>query len=328
MISVIVPVYNTEKYLDCCIQSILAQTYTDFELLLIDDGSTDSSGAICDKYAEQDARVRVFHKENGGASAARNLGLDNAQGEWVTFCDSDDWLDSDLYEKMCKSAENERSEMVVSGVKIDEKGKSIWTLQCPRDYVNKESLANLRMIEGPIFSSIWNKLIKREFLDRHNIRFDARLQMWDDLWIILRLRFYAPKISIVGDSFYHYRMTESPSITKSSISNKVSSQSLCASLLKNFFIENNAKEQYSVLINWLEFRAKNALFDEGRYSEWKDKLNIIPFSLWKFKPYYGTLRIIQYSLVLFGGKLGEILLEMYKRIKKLFQNTCNHQKTK
>ena len=92
MISVIVPVYNTEKYLDRCIQSILAQTYTDFELLLIDDGSTDLSGEICDKYAEQDSRVKVFHKENGGVSSARNLGLDKANGDWVTFVDADDWV--------------------------------------------------------------------------------------------------------------------------------------------------------------------------------------------------------------------------------------------
>ena len=89
MVSIIVPVYNTEKFLHRCIDSILAQTYTDFELLLIDDGSKDSSGTICDEYAAQDARVRVFHKENGGVSSARNLGLDNARGEWVTFVDSD-----------------------------------------------------------------------------------------------------------------------------------------------------------------------------------------------------------------------------------------------
>ena len=91
-ISVIVPVYNTEQYLRRCIDSVLAQTYKDFELLLIDDGSKDSSGAICDEYAAQDARVRVFHKENGGVSSARNVGLDNAQGEWITFIDSDDYF--------------------------------------------------------------------------------------------------------------------------------------------------------------------------------------------------------------------------------------------
>ena len=91
-ISVIVPVYNTEKYLHHCIDSILSQTFTDFELLLIDDGSKDSSGAICDEYAAKDNRVRVFHKENGGVSSARNLGLDNATGEWIAFVDADDYL--------------------------------------------------------------------------------------------------------------------------------------------------------------------------------------------------------------------------------------------
>ena len=90
MISVIVPVYNTEKYLNRCVDSVLSQTYTDFELLLVDDGSTDSSGTICDSYALQDERVRVFHQVNGGVSSARKLGLDNAQGEWVTLIDSDD----------------------------------------------------------------------------------------------------------------------------------------------------------------------------------------------------------------------------------------------
>ncbi len=96
VVSIIVPVYNTEKFLYRCIDSILAQTYTDFELLLIDDGSKDSSGAICDEYAEKDTRVRVFHKENGGVSSARNLGLDNARGEWITFVDSDDYIEENF----------------------------------------------------------------------------------------------------------------------------------------------------------------------------------------------------------------------------------------
>lgn len=98
-VSVIVPVYNVEKYLHRCIDSILAQTFTDFELLLVNDGSKDNSGKICDEYAAKDSRIRVFHKENSGVSSARNLGLDNVKGEWVTFCDSDDyvercWLDN------------------------------------------------------------------------------------------------------------------------------------------------------------------------------------------------------------------------------------------
>lgn len=112
MISVIVPVFNTEKYLDQCIQSILSQTYSNIELLLVDDGSTDSSGAICDRYAEQDSRVRVFHKPNGGVSSARNKGLEVAKGEYVIYCDADDWIDVDMYKVMYDKASSENLDMV------------------------------------------------------------------------------------------------------------------------------------------------------------------------------------------------------------------------
>ena len=93
VISVIGPVYNVEPYLAQCINSILSQSFEDFEVLLVDDGSKDKSGAICDEYARKDSGVRVFHKENGGVSSARNLGLDNVRGEWIAFVDSDDWVD-------------------------------------------------------------------------------------------------------------------------------------------------------------------------------------------------------------------------------------------
>ena len=97
-ISIIVPVYNSEQTLNRCIDSILGQTYRNFELLLINDGSKDRSGEICDEYARKDSRVKVFHKENGGVSSARNVGLDNARGEWITFCDSDDYYNLDAFD--------------------------------------------------------------------------------------------------------------------------------------------------------------------------------------------------------------------------------------
>ena len=98
--SIIIPVYNSEKALRRCLDSILAQTMTDYECLLIDDGSTDSSGRICDEYAAKDERFRVFHKENGGVSSARNVGLDNAKGEWITFVDSDDSVEESFLESL------------------------------------------------------------------------------------------------------------------------------------------------------------------------------------------------------------------------------------
>lgn len=107
MISVIVPIYNTEKYLSCCINSILSQTYTNFELLLVDDGSTDESSIICDEYALKDSRVRVFHKANGGVTSARRFGVQTARGEWVTFVDSDDELHIDALQILSEYFSNE-----------------------------------------------------------------------------------------------------------------------------------------------------------------------------------------------------------------------------
>ena len=115
LVSIIVPVYKAEQWLHRCVDSILAQTMTDFELLLIDDGSPDKSGEICDEYAAKDNRVRVFHKENGGVSSARNLGLDNAVGDFVMFVDSDDWIVSDCLELCIKEIfENENIHHIYS----------------------------------------------------------------------------------------------------------------------------------------------------------------------------------------------------------------------
>ena len=114
LISVIVPVYNSEQTLNRCIDSILGQTYRNFELLLINDGSMDRSGEICDEYAQQDSRVKVFHKENGGVSSTRNVGLDNARGEWITFCDSDDTVTAEWLQNaasICSGKELIRKEL-------------------------------------------------------------------------------------------------------------------------------------------------------------------------------------------------------------------------
>ena len=100
LLSVIVPVYNAEKYLDRCVRSIVNQTYKNLEIILINDGSTDRSGAMCDEWADADARIQVVHSENHGVSHARNMGLDLARGDWITFVDNDDWIEPDMYEFM------------------------------------------------------------------------------------------------------------------------------------------------------------------------------------------------------------------------------------
>lgn len=205
MISVIVPVYNTEKYLDRCVQSILAQTYTDFELLLIDDGSTDSSGAMCDRYAEQDSRVRVFHKENGGVSSARNLGLDNAIGEWITFCDSDDFVYQDWLANYDIS-NSINPDLICQGVECSIKLSS--SDRNEKYSFNFGGLIKdglLLLHEYHILGYVFIKLFKKNIIDAYRIRFDEQLKFKEDeLFVLSYMTHCETMLSFKKIGYYYY----------------------------------------------------------------------------------------------------------------------------
>ena len=169
LISIIVPVYNIEEYLPRCIESILNQTYQKLELILVDDGSKDSSGIICDEYAKKDQRVVVQHKENGGSSSARNVGIKLAKGEYLGFVDSDDFIEPDMYEKMVVALEENACNIVqVARDEMDDKGKKLPDIckmpECLTTYSSEEFLKELLMHKGDC--SFCTKLLKRDlFLD-------------------------------------------------------------------------------------------------------------------------------------------------------------------
>lgn len=168
LISVIVPVYNIEKYLERCVNSIREQTYTNLEILLVDDGSTDSSGTICDKFAEEDSRVRVFHKENGGSSSARNLGIAEAKGEYLGFVDSDDYISANMYELLVGAIHEFRAEVAQVGRdEIDEEGKRLPDICVPpkqKVFIeSKDFLRELLMHRGDC--SFCTKLVKKSLFE-------------------------------------------------------------------------------------------------------------------------------------------------------------------
>ena len=167
MISVIVPVYNVEPYLRKCLDSILVQTYRDLEILTIDDGSTDGSGRICDEYAGKDDRIKVSHTENRGLSAARNLGLDNATGDWVGFVDSDDWIEPDMYEVLLRKAEETGADVVECGCYLEyPRG----TVEINRPSISVSGVEAIQyLLREDISNAVWDKLWKRRCFD--NIRF-------------------------------------------------------------------------------------------------------------------------------------------------------------
>ena len=198
-ISVIVPVYNTEQYLPRCIESILGQSFADFELLLIDDGSADGSGAICDAYAEKDSRIRVFHKENGGVSSARNMGLDNAHGEWITFVDSDDYIDEDFF----PTCFDENVELYVQNWRFANGDVSEWFEACNvgSDKCHRFMCDNLHT---DTFRTASYFFFKRSILVKNGITFDTRFKLGEDTLFVMDYYKYVHAIVVLATSCYEY----------------------------------------------------------------------------------------------------------------------------
>lgn len=207
IISVIVPVYNAEKFLHRCIDSILVQSFTDFELLLINDGSKDSSGRICDEYATKDSRVRVFHKENGGVSSARNLGLDNAKGEWIAFVDADDYIDKDF---LCNyNDRKENVDAVVQSVICIHQGHVPCTVGFEREKLFTSPLECVKHIiainKGLLGYSV-NKLYKKSIISDNKIYYDTRLKFREDEEFVLRYFSVVSRVVCVPYAGYFYIM--------------------------------------------------------------------------------------------------------------------------
>ena len=204
-VSIVVPVYNTEKYLPQCIDSILNQSFSDFELLLVDDGSTDDSGAICDAYAEKDNRIRVFHKDNGGVSSARNMGIDESLGDYLVFVDSDDLVKSQYLEHlMCGDMG-----LVISGLRLFEKGHHVKAFKQER-YVEITELPEVWNVPNmnylycyPCAKRYLNSIIKEK-----NIRFDEGLFYQEDLCFVLSYMLHIEGIKELPFADYEYRLIE------------------------------------------------------------------------------------------------------------------------
>lgn len=219
-ISVIVPIYNVEKYLPQCLESILSQTFTDYELLLIDDGSKDRSGEICDRYAERDSRVKVFHTENRGVSAARNLGLEKATAEWICFVDSDDWVEDrylqSLFNGRCLSKESIvcQSFYVENELYLETRRKlrsySDIVLREPFD----ESLVMYYLLNN-YSVNVFAKLFSRKLIVDHQIFFCEDISWFEDAIFLHNYLLYVKEIALSSFVSYHYMQRNSNiSLTK------------------------------------------------------------------------------------------------------------------
>ena len=206
MISVLVPVYNTNQYLPRCIDSILGQSFTDFELLLIDDGSTDGSAKICDAYAEKDSRIRVLHKENGGVSSARNLGLNEAKGEWVVFVDSDDWISDNCIKVLTEPLRKKEFDIVVGDYRIIGEFPYNLELSLPEGAYHETGITHT-FCNGGIYIMSWNKLYRKEFLLKNQLAFEEG-KVHEDEILAFEISCLEKSFYVVKSVTYYYRIRE------------------------------------------------------------------------------------------------------------------------
>ncbi len=230
MVSVVVPVHNAEGRVARCVESILAQTYADIELILVDDGSEDGSARICDKYAAVDKRVKVAHKTNGGVSSARNTGLEIATGTYVGFVDADDYIAPDMYERLVKAAQDANADQACSGfinVFQDREDKVSHAFKNTVLYSNQiyENVIIPLLTPGEAdkkaktLQNVWNKIYKKEIIDKNSVRFNESFNYAEDWLFNVEFYRFASVVAFIDYSSYYYDRTVEGSLSKRRRSN-------------------------------------------------------------------------------------------------------------
>lgn len=263
LISIIVPVYNTENYLARCINSILAQTYTNLELILIDDGSNDRSGDICDEFKTKDCRIKVLHQPNQGVAATRQKGMDIATGDYLIQFDSDDWVDKTIIETLLNTAILHNADMVICDMMLHFQN---YTQYCSQSLPNFSAEYVLkRLVNQTYQSSLANKLIRRKLLTEYRIRLSPQLMLGEDLFICCALLKHHIKICYVPQALYHYQI-----IDRNNVCNKKTEQALHSiktliEELESFVDPTISNNFYSLKKSYLRYAFVSGLYDKLKY---------------------------------------------------------------
>jgi len=317
LISIIIPIYNAEKYLPKCLDSVINQTYKNTEIILVNDGSTDSSGLICDEYALKDIRIKVLHKGNGGVSSARNTALKIAKGDYIGFVDSDDWIEPDMFQKLHELCVKYNSEISMCGYysqSSDKVNKSLIPL--PQEGVlTREKAYEQVLIPGKFEGFLWNKLFDTRLLKETNILFDENIHFCEDQLFVCKVLKYCKNISYTTNHYYHY-IKNSSSATETVNEKYITRIGAIESIvneLKGTEIEDLAKAAAAnasciMLMDVYDtFYCTNDVLEKLKYIKRKYRREFwrYPFSL-KFKIRFIGLDI---SIPLF--------IKLYRRLKKI-----------
>ncbi|MBO5142220.1 MAG: glycosyltransferase family 2 protein [Clostridia bacterium] len=311
LISVIIPVYNVEEYIRECLDSVINQTYKNLEIILIDDGSKDNSGKICDEYAKKDKRIKVIHKENGGLSSARNKGLDNAQGKYITFVDSDDYIPVNAIELLYKNCISNEADCSIGGVQDIKDGQVVYVGPKKQCCLSKEEALKYFFVEKYFKCIACSKMYKKELIGTE--RFDETIRLVEDFYFTYNILKKVNKVSLnTKDIVYCYRI-RSGSLMHQKYNKKFEneidySENVLNDVKKNYpKLEKHSIRRYQrVIVSCID-----------KYFREKEEVEGIKYLLDRLNKYPNKLDLFQRIKLFMLLKCNHILKVIYVKVGKM-----------
>ena len=269
VVSIIIPIYNIESYLRCCLNSILAQTFQSWEAVLVDDGSKDNCGKICDEYAAMDSRFRVIHKENGGLTSARNAGLAMASGEWVMHLDGDDWIEPEMLELLLRKGEETGADIVMGDFLFAYPDRDV-----PYRFPDWDDckITSLNRYITSVWTCVCGGIHRRSLYEEHQLQSPLGIAYCEDFHLIVRLCYFAHKVANVHRPFYHYRQQGSSIMHNLSKRTERDEQWVYQDIIR-FFKEQGVYEDYRKTMCWRMLKATQELVLARE--TWKDFCSMV-----------------------------------------------------
>lgn len=323
LISVVVPIYKTEKYLQQCVDSILNQTYKELEIILVNDGSPDNCHAICNEYALKDCRIKVIHKENGGLISSRKAGVEIAKGEYIGFVDSDDWIENNMYERLIEPIKNFQSEIIsVKNIlefeygqikeHVEKDNTGLYNKEKIREFIIPKMLWNGKLGGRDFNISLCNKLFKKEIIKNGIKNINNSIEMGEDLAICINCMFLTKKFYMFESEFlYHHRQTN-VSMSRSYNEDYFTKVMILFNTLKSCIIGNNAFKSIpfidAILCHYILEIIRNEFY-KGNIKKTTEKIKFLKnlLNVYDVKKAINSTNASQFSA-------------KDKLIKKLFQN--------
>lgn len=261
LISVIVPVYKVEAYMRQCIDSIINQTYRNLEIILVDDGSPDNCGSICDEYAKKDKRIKVFHKKNGGLSDARNYGVVRTTGEYLSFVDSDDWIEPDMFELLVNTANRDRADLVNSGVYHNYSNRTVAIPAIEAKFADTIDSVKA-LIHGKMDPGAWGKIYRKSCIS--NIPFPCG-HVFEEHATVYKFFLQAGKVVSIAKPLYHYRLRRKDAITETHTMANLYDYWLAHKSRYDYFLQDGRFNTDKKVINRLQYNCASAIAHMWRW---------------------------------------------------------------